>query len=76
MLRHAYLVLSIRWDTTHLKMNPAKTEFIYFGHPVQLKKCTETSINVAGDLIVRGSLIRYLGVWMDEGLTFKQHITK
>ena len=71
-------MLSIKhWmDATCLKMNPAKTEFIYFGHPVQLKKCTETSINVAGDLIVWGSLIRYLGVWMDEGLTFKQHITK
>ena len=63
-------------DATHLKMNPNKTEFIYFGHPVQLRKCNETSINVAGDLIVRGNLIKYLGVWMDEGLTFKHHITK
>ena len=47
-----------------------------FRHPVQLRKCTETSINVVGDLIVRGNLIKYLGVWMDEMLTFKQHITK
>ena len=63
-------------DATHLKMNPNKTEFIYFRHPVQLRKCNETSINMAGDLIVRGNLIKYLGVWMDEGLTFKHHITK
>ena len=61
-----------RWmDATCLKMNPNKTKFIYFGHPVQLRKYTETSINVAGDLIVRSDLIKYLGVWMDETLTFK-----
>ena len=63
-------------DAACLKMNPAKTEFIYFGHTVQLKKCTENTINIAGDLIVRSDIIKYLGVWMDHNLTFKQHITK
>ena len=57
-------------------MNPAKTELIYFGHLAQLTKCTESSINIAGDLIVRSDIIRYLGAWMDSNLTFKQHITK
>ena len=29
-------------DQVRLKMNPSKTEFIYFGHPRQLVKCMET----------------------------------
>lgn len=51
-------------------------EFIYFGHTAQLRKCTENSINIASDLIVRSDIIRYLGLWMNSNLTFKQHITK
>ena len=63
-------------DAAHLKMNPTKTEFIYFGHTAQLKKCTEATINIASDLIVRSDTIKYLSVWMDQNLTLKQHITK
>ena len=55
-----------KWmDETHLKMNPSKTEFIYFGNNKQLSKCTIDEISVAGDLILRTNIIRYLGIWMD-----------
>ena len=58
-----------KWmDKTRLKMNPSKTEFIYFGNAKQLQKCTTNSINVAGDLIVRSEVIRYLGVWLNSTL--------
>ena len=63
-------------DQARLKMNPSKTEFIYFGNAPQLHKCTTDSINVAGDLILRSDAIRYLGVWLDATLNFKLHITK
>lgn len=63
-------------DQTRLKMNPAKTEFIYFGHTRQLQKCTETDISIAGDLIVRTNIICYLGVWMDGNVNYKTHVTK
>ena len=33
-------------DQVHLKLNEAKTEFIYFGWPSQLEKCTTTTIDV------------------------------
>ena len=59
-----------------LKMNPSKTEFIYLGYPRQLHKCTESSINIAGDLIVRSECIKYLGAWLDSTLNFKFHVTK
>ena len=71
-------LLSIKqWmDQVKLKMNPSKTEFIYFGNAPQLLKCTINSINVAGDLILRGHVIRYLGVWLNATLNFKLHVTK
>ena len=71
-------MLSIKscMDSMHLKMNPNKTEFIYFGNKPQLKKCTVESLRVSEDLILRSNSIRYLSVNMDEHLNFKQHVTK
>ena len=71
-------ILNIKnWmDEMRLKMNPTKTEFIYFGFAKQLSKCTINNLNVASDLIQRTDLICYLGAWLDAGLTFKHHITK
>ena len=71
-------LLSIKkWmDEMRLKMNPSKTEFIYFGNAVQLWKCAISAIDAAGDLILRTDTIRYLGVWLDSTLNFKTHVTK
>ena len=71
-------LLSIKqWmDQARLKMNPSKTEFIHFGNAPQLHKCITNSIDVAGDLILRSNVIRYLGVWLDTALNFKLHVTK
>ena len=71
-------MLSIKnWmDKMRLKMNPSKTEFIYFGFNRQLAKCTTQELKVAGDLIPRTDLIRYLGVWLNAGLNYKHHIKK
>ena len=71
-------LLSIKkWmDKAWLKMNPAKTKFIYFGCSRQLPKCTINSIDVAGDLILRSDEIRYLGVWLNSTLNFKTHAVK
>ena len=54
-------------DRMRLKMNPSKTEFIYFGFNRQLAKCNTQELKVAGDLIPRTDLIQYLGVWLDAG---------
>ena len=59
-----------------LKMNPSKTEFIYFEHSRPLLKCTIDSINMAGDLILRSDEIRYLGVCLNSTLNFKTHVIK
>ena len=61
-------------DEARLKMNPTKAEFIYFGNIRQLQKCTISTINVAGDLILRLDTIKYQGVWLDSGLSLKTHV--
>ena len=73
---HCMLNIKKWMDQMQLKMNPSKTEYIYFGNIMQIKKCSENSIDVAGDLIIRSDIIHYLGVWMDQSLNLKQHVTK
>ena len=69
------IITTKNWmDSMRLKMNLAKTEIIYFGHHLQLRKCSEEKINVAGDEIKRSTCIKYLGAYLDEGLMFKRHV--
>ena len=56
--------------------NLSKTEFIYFGNKIQLRKCPTVRLNINGDLIERTDVIHYLGAWMGSSLTYKTHINK
>ena len=73
-LQEAMITTKSWMDSTRLKMNTAKTEFIYFGNHLQLKKCSEKCINVAGDEVPRSDCIKYLGAHLDAGLTYKKHV--
>jgi hypothetical protein len=57
-----------------LKMNTSKTEFIMFGSRQQLNKCSTKEINIAGDSVKSVACVRYLGAFLDETLSFKDHI--
>ena len=61
-------------DSNRLKMNAKKTEMIYIGSRNQLDKCESKAIHVRNDLIPRSPVIKYLGVWINELLTFQYHI--
>ena len=63
-------------DENRLKMNDRKTEFIMFGAKKQLAKFTTTGIDVNNTEISTSKAAKYLGVWMDSNLTFKDHIVK
>ena len=63
-------------DWVRLKMNSAKTEFIYFGSKVQLGKCVVTHLNINDEIVERATTIKYLGAWLDAQLTFKEHTMK
>ena len=61
-------------DQVCLKMNNSKTEFIYFGWPSQLDKCTTRKIDVNGEELTRLDHTRHLGAYLDQQLGFKLHI--
>ena len=63
-------------DSNRLKMNPSKTEYIYFGSSYQLTKCENKSLDVNGELVERTEVIKYLGAYMDEQLNMQKHITE
>ena len=52
-------------DWVRLKMNSAKTEFIYFRSKVQLSKCVVAHLNVNDEIVERAAVIKYLGAWLD-----------
>ena len=55
-------------------MNDSKTEFIMFGSNKMLTKCITADMNINGTRVKKQKVIRYLGVWMDEVLSFKYHV--
>ena len=59
-----------------LKMNCEKTEFIVFAPSRQIHKCISKEIEVAGQKVTRVPQIKYLGTFLDAGLTLKFHISQ
>jgi len=46
------------------------------GSKAQLEKCVTINIDIAGDVVHCATSIRYLGVFLDETLTFKEHVKR
>ena len=61
-------------EAIKLKLNKAKTKFIYFGSRQQLNKTTHDTINIIGESIERSTKVKYLGGHLDSNLTFREHI--
>ena len=59
-----------------LQMNDTKTEFILFGHRAQLSKCECTSLRIGDCSVDKTEGMKYLGIWIDNELTFKKHIVR
>ena len=63
-------------DSNRLKMNNGKTEFILLGSRSQVNKCITEVVDVNGIEVTRNGSIHYLGVWIDQYMFLKRHITK
>ena len=61
-------------DQVRLKLNEAKTEFMYYGWPSQLEECAVSTIDINGENIARSAVTKYLGAHLDSALNFKKHI--
>ena len=59
-----------------VKNKPSKTQLMYIASQWQIKKYVENSIRGGMDMVERYTLIKLLGTWLDEHLTFKHHITQ
>ena len=59
-----------------LKLNPGKMEYITFGTRQQLNKCRVDTITVYGQEVMKSRIVKYLGTWFDEKLTFQLHVPK
>ena len=68
-----------RWCASRrLQLNPTKTEVIWFGTAASLRKImnTDLTLHVGSDVIKPVSVVRVLGVLLDQELSMKQHISK
>ena len=67
----------ITWmNMKQLKINPTKTELMYIASQWQSKKCVENLVRVGMDMVERSALIKLMGTWVDEQLSFECHITQ
>ena len=77
MLMEECMIRVKNWMTSmRLKLNDSKTEFIVFGSRQQLLKLNLNSIDVNGCTVHSTSMVKYLGSWLDERLSFKFHIAR
>ena len=61
-------------NSNKLKLNPSKTEFIMFGGNAQLQKCCIDAISVSGANVHKSTCIKYLGVYMDNVLSYRKQV--
>ena len=59
-----------------LKMNDQKTKFIMYGNNIQLSKCSTKHIKIGDEIIGGSDMINFLGINIDNNLSFKEHIKK
>ena len=66
--------IKIWMSMNHLQMNDTKTEFITFGTPHLLSKKNLDSLTIGGTTVSCSKTIKFLGAFLDETLSFKQHV--
>src|SRR5678815_1500850 len=63
-------------STNRLRLNPSKTQFIWLGTRQQLAKLDLPTIAADFPQFVFSSVVRDLGVTLDQELTFARHINR
>ena len=79
------VVLSLRIDlatvsewlrANKLTLNVSKTKYMIMGPKNLVNKVQDQYITISGEQIGWVDVFEYLGLWLDESLTFDHHITK
>ena len=70
------LVLISNWLRNHkLHLNVSKTKVVLFGSRRALSKVQSLNVNISGKVLQQVETIKYLGVILDNCLSWKPHIT-
>ena len=57
-----------------LQLNQAKTQMILLSRKKRSKELENVVVKLKGQEVARGRKVKYLGVWVDEGLTWVDHV--
>ena len=58
-----------RMDKNRLKLNVKKTQLLLLGRRFRAHELESVKVIMNGEQIIRSRMVRYLGVWIDDGLT-------
>ena len=79
------IVLSLRIDMSYinewlrankLTLNVKKTKYMIIGNKAAVNRVGDQLVQIAGETIDRVKEFKYLGLWLDETLTFDCHVNK
>ena len=57
-----------------LKLNEAKTQMLLLGKKKRAKELDYINVKLKGQKVERCDKVKYLGVWIDEDLSWRDHI--
>ena len=57
-----------------LKLNEAKTQMLLLGKKKRAKELDYVNVELKGQKVERCGKVKYLGVWIDEDLSWRDHI--
>ena len=71
------LTMVCEWlKANRLTLNVKKTKYMVFGSKQKLRHKPDLNINIDGQKLERVEVMKYLGVHLDEHLTFSTHISE
>ena len=72
---NADLVRVAEWvQENGLKLNETKTQMLLLSRKRRAKELDNVMVRLKGHEVTRNDRVKYLGVWVDEGLTWKDHV--
>ena len=63
-------------NSTRLRLNASKTEFIWLGSSRRLPRCSFDPLLIGGSIVHPAASVRDLGVILDPALSFANHVAK
>lgn len=74
---YSYFKSSSTWmNVNRMQLNCNKTEYIKFGSSTHLQKCAIDGFDIIDTHVNESTAIKYLGVYLDSGMSFAKYITE